>query len=358
MYFTPITTVYFTRTTTVTTAYPVRPCGVHIVKNSDFNCSLLFNGDPEEIERDKSIDQRSKWPVPSDKDFYYEANSCAWILNQLDPGYYVSEEEKQFPLAFAISVYQSPYQIFRFLKVIYRPHNLYCLHYDKKSNEAFKKLMTTIAECLPNVIVPKKIVDVVRGWHTVVDAQMNCLNDLYELRNRFPWQYAMTLCGKEVPLRTNKEIVNTLQKLNGTSGVKLDRLKGYEPAYWVSKIFLGDEKQILLSKERLQPVPFNLKMAKSLTYVSLPERFVKYLLQNNTAIQFQKFLEDTQIPEEHFVSTLAVQKGIQIAVSCTIIAVLNCMYTQYLIYMYTVSYLSVHVTHIYRQYLKCLVDSA
>ncbi len=294
----------------------IEKCGSNYPTKSlnQLDCSSIFNG------KGNLKYGEEKLPVPSDDEFYRQANSCAWILNQLDPGYYVSEEEKQFPLAFAISVYQSPYQIFRFLKVIYRPHNLYCLHYDKKSTEAFKKLMITIAECLPNVIVPKKIVDVVWGWHTIVDAQMNCLNDTFELRNRFPWQYAITLCGKEVPLRTNKEMVNTLRKLNGTSGIELKKIIHREKANWLRKHVLNDH-HVRRSKEKLQPVPFNLKIVKSPTYVSLPERFVNYLLQNNTAIQFQKFLEDTRIPDEHFVATLAVQKGIQSAasISCTLL---------------------------------------
>ncbi len=113
--------------------------------------------------------------------------------------------------------------------------------------------MTTIAECLPNVIVPKKIVDVVWGWHTIVDAQMNCLNDIFELRNRFPWQYAVTLCGKEVPLRTNREMVNTLQKLNETSVVELEDHHDFEYSYWKFEHHLVN-KVVTQSNVKLGPI--------------------------------------------------------------------------------------------------------
>ncbi len=249
------------------------------------------------------MEHSDKLWVPSDDEFYRQAKSCAWIRNQLDPGYYVSEEEKQFPLAFAINVHQSSYQIFRFLKVIYRPHNVYCIHYDKKSSESFKQLMITIAECLPNVIVPEKIEAVVRGWHTIVDAQMNCFNDLYELRNKFPWQYAMTLCGKEVPLRTNREMVNTLRKLNGTSAVKLSTYNDNN-TYWKYDNYLNKNNDVIHSNIKLGPVPFNLTISKSMAYFGLSTPFVEFLLKSKKAKMFRKFIDHTRVPEEHFISTL------------------------------------------------------
>ena len=272
------------------------------------NCSLLFKGDSDEIKRVNDARIEQIWPIPSDNGFYRYASNCDWIKKELDPGYYVSEQERQFPLAFALSVYQSPYQIFRFLKVIYRPHNLYCIHYDKNSSEPFKKLMVTIADCLPNVIVPSKIADVIWGWHTIVDAQINCMEDLYKMRYKFPWKYAITLCGKEVPLRTNREMVHTLSKLNGTSAVKLSTTNNDQKLWTYKHIFNGKRVKQLNSK--LGPIPFNLTIAKSMAYYGLSESFVNYLLHDKEAKKFRRFMEDTRIPDEHFVATLFNRTGI------------------------------------------------
>ncbi len=280
--------------------------GICNLKFNEFDCPLLFKGDTDEIAR---INQISKWPIPSDEKFYKLANSCDWIKKELDRGHYVSEQEQQFPLAFALNVYQSPYQIFRFLKVIYRPHNLYCIHYDKKSSESFKKLMIMIAACLPNVIVPSKIENVIRGWHTLIDAQMNCMEDLYELRYKFPWKYAITLCGKEVPLRTNREMVHILRKLNGTSSVVVESNLGHEFRYWTFKHSLSNGS-IVQSKKKLPPVPFNLTIVKSIAYYGLSFTFVNYLLHDEEAVTFWKFMKETKIPEEHFVATLFNRTGV------------------------------------------------
>ncbi len=162
------------------------------------SCSLLLSGDQNEIQRAK--EHKAALKTVTDEEIYRLAKQggCNWIKNELNGGdYYISNREKNFPLAFALNVYESPNQIFRFLKIIYRPHNAYCIHYDQKSHESFKQFMITISTCLPNVIIPNTIVNVVWGWHTIVDAQINCMENLLEIRHTFPWKYILTLCGKE-----------------------------------------------------------------------------------------------------------------------------------------------------------------
>ena len=276
---------------------------VKYATNTELNCSSVFNGTLKLDDR-----KRKSIKTPSDSEFYHLATSCEWIRKNMKTGYYVSEEEKQFPLAFALNVYESPYQIFRFLKVIYRPHNLYCIHFDKKSNELFKKLIVNISTCLPNVIVPNKIEDVVWGWHTIVDAQMNCLNDLYELQTRFPWKYVITLCGKEVPLRTNREIVNTLRKLNETSAVELIDQNKFDYVRYVFKHFLF-YNFVLQSPIKMGPIPFNLNISKSMAYFGLSRKFVSFLLHNEMAKIFRAFMDNTKIMDEHFIATLYNTSG-------------------------------------------------
>ena len=273
------------------------------------NCRLLFKGDKDEISRVEKW-KNQKWTIPSNEQFYQKVSSCDWIKAEFNRTYYVSEDEKNFPLAFDLNVHNSPQQIFRFLQVINRPHNVYCIHYDQKSGESFKKAMTAIADCLPNVIVASKIENVVRGWHTIVDAQMNCMSDLYKLRDRYPWRYVTTLCGKEVPLKTNKEIVRTLMKLNDTSAVELKQVpKGEKKAYWTYKYLLSRNRVKRKSQIKLRPPPYNLVMSKSLAYFSLSAQFVDFLLHNEKAIVFRKFTEDTFVPEEHFIPTLFATTG-------------------------------------------------
>ena len=275
------------------------------------NCSLLFKGDQDEVNRVNKW-KSELWTVTPNDQFYQQLNSCDRIRTKFEKGYYTSGEEKDFPLAFALNVHNSPQQIFMFLQVIYRPHNVYCIHYDQKSEESFKKVMRSIADCLPNVIIPSKTESVIRSWHTVVDAQMNCMSDLNKLRDRYPWRYVTTLCGKEVPLKTNREMVQVLKKLNGTSAVHLSLNLPHEKDYWKYKHILSDTghaQQVTKTSEMLGPPPFNLTMKKSLAYYALSYAFVDFLLNDERVKVFRKFVEDTDIPEEHFVATLFNMKG-------------------------------------------------
>ena len=50
--------------------------------------------------------------------------------------FYTSETERNFPLAFEMPIYYQQnflLQQIRLLKYLYRPHNIYCIHIDKKS---------------------------------------------------------------------------------------------------------------------------------------------------------------------------------------------------------------------------------
>ena len=273
--------------------------------NHDLVCTHIFEANPVEMKKAIITVSQSElnWKIAS-SEFYHHANSCDWIRKEFNRDYFVSEQEQKFPLAFALNTYNSAYQIFRFLKIIYRPHNVYCIHYDQKSEESFKKLMIYISVCLPNVIVPSKIENVLWGWHTIVDAQMNCMENLYELRHKFPWRYVITLCGKEVPLRTNKEIVDTLRKLNGTSAVELvGSLEQEIQSFWSFKHVLIDG-EVIKSDQKLGPVPFNLTITKSMAYFGLSRAFVNFILHNEMAIKFRRFMDDTRIPDEHFIATL------------------------------------------------------
>ncbi len=269
---------------------------------------MLLSGDPTGIEHTKRLITELKSVSDGEVFHLVKQGGCEWIRKQFSKDYYVSEKEKSFPLAFALTVFESPNQIFRFLKIIYRPHNVYCIHYDRASKDSFQEFITTVSNCLPNVIVPKRIVKVVWGWHTIVDAQFNCIDDLFGIRHKFPWEYVLTLCGKEVPLKTNLEIVDTLTRMNGTSAVDAFNNLDYEHSFWTNK-YKVRKNSVFKTEEKLGPIPFGFTMKKSMAYYGLSVAFVNYTLHDNKAIEFRRFMADTFIPDEHFVATLFTTKG-------------------------------------------------
>ena len=59
---------------------------------------------------------------------------------KLDPSLatlFMSQEERNFPLAFSFVIYNRIAQVVRLFKAIYRPHNVYCFHPDKIADTEF-----------------------------------------------------------------------------------------------------------------------------------------------------------------------------------------------------------------------------
>ena len=119
-------------------------------------------------------------------------------------------------------------QIVRLFKAIYRPHNVYCFHPDGKSDAEYVSKFRHLSKCLDNVIMPQDLINVYWGHHSIMDAQMACLAELAhsETRKKYKWKYAINLCGTELPLRTNREMVRALKPLyqQGLSAIDLDNM--------------------------------------------------------------------------------------------------------------------------------------
>ena len=163
----------------------------------------------------------------SDEALLERVRDCSWLREYFTDNLYNSELEKSFPIAFTFVVYDSAQQVLRLLRLLYRPQNAYCIHYDAKTTSPIKEYAKAIAGCLDNMIVPSKLESVVWGHYSVLAAQMNCMTDLLKFRSHSgasrKWKYLLNLCGKELPLLTSKEMVQKLVKLNGSSSLRVLR---------------------------------------------------------------------------------------------------------------------------------------
>ena len=63
----------------------------------------------------------------------------------------------------------------RLLRLIYRPHNAYCLHIDASSPTELNRALTAIADCLDNVFVARPAIDVAWGSLSIVHAELLCM---------------------------------------------------------------------------------------------------------------------------------------------------------------------------------------
>ena len=277
------------------------------------NCSRVIEGDEDEISRVTNITKMWKNSL-SDTDMLEKVKSCQWLREYFSNNLYNSKLELEFPLAFTFVVYDSPQQVLRLLRLLYRPQNLYCLHCDVKSPH--RHFFERIASCFDNVIMAKTLFNVVWGHYNVLGAQMSCMTDLLQLRATLmfsKWKYLINLCGKELPLLTNRQIVQRLMKLNGSSSVIVYKAHNEEVMNRITYPYTWNQerKHYYFNKHRKLSPPFNQSMYyKSSAYNALSFPFAHFLTTNSTAIQFHNFFKQCKSPEEHFYAVMFMMDGV------------------------------------------------
>ena len=123
----------------------------------------------------------------------------------------------------------------------------------------------------------------------------------------------MALCDhtlwKELPLRTNREIVQLLKQLKGNSAIYTFPIPKLERIRYEKKWIVKSNKWVVPTRENAGPIPYNLKIYKSIIYFALTPEFMNHTLYDVVAINLSKFLKDALAPEENFYSTLFMIPG-------------------------------------------------
>ena len=245
-------------------------------------------------------------------------STCDAIQSELYSNYYVSQEERAYPLAYVILVHSNPLSLLKFLKVVYRRHNAYCVHYDQKSSPDFKAFIHQLSECAENVIIPENIEDVTWGDASILNAQLNCMQALLDYRTSVPWMYAFNLQGHELPLRTNREMVEMLRTQPQNVSIMeswplLDEVDKNRLTYKSLTLQFPRTqfRVVALSKEKLAPFSslHQIVMHKSWCFVAVTPDFVSYSLKGDLPRKLFEFLQEVANAEEYFFATLYNHKG-------------------------------------------------
>ena len=185
--------------------------------NIPINCAALFTANHSEVNRARKyeycyhhneITPESLLKLTKDCQHFHKVTN---IYNHK-----VTEEEKDFPIAFSVLVYKNIEQVVRLIQTIYRPQNVYCIHIDQKAPPVFKQALSDMTKCFKNVFIASKYVDVRWAEFSVLEAEIVCLRDLW---NYTKWKYFINLTGMEFPIRTNWELVQILKSYKGANDI-------------------------------------------------------------------------------------------------------------------------------------------
>ena len=279
------------------------------------NCSKLMDGDREESRRIEAESKRWK-NSRTDEMFLNETKDCFYMRKEFSNNLYNTISEQKFPLAFTFVVNSSPQQVYRLLRLLYRPQHTFCIHYDVKTSTDIRSMFDNIARCFNNVLIASKLEDVIWGYNTIMKAQMNCLRDLHMHRTAQPtsqkWKYVINLCGKELPLASNQELVSRLLALNGSSSVSTSLATANEIRKRIKYRAVLDRKRgrAVTSSIPLGPPPFDIKIFKGSSYNAFSYTFVKFILTDPKVKAIYSFFLDCKNPEEHFYASVYMLPGV------------------------------------------------
>ena len=281
------------------------------------NCTKLFAGDKVEAERIKQ-ESESWMNALSNNEFLERTRNCSWLREELTGNLYNTALEKDIPMAYIFVINGRPQSVFRNIKLLYRPQNTFCINFDTKSPPTFKEIFKNIDRCFENIMIGTKQENIIWGYYTIMEAQLNCHYDLLKYRESQPpsrqWKYIINLCGKELPLMSPHEMVSRLSVLNGSASIMPKKVTSRNVHDWerisnkVKYSWWYDRP--IKTDEKLESIPFNLIYYKSSSYNILSLKFVRFLLMDPIAREVHNFFMKAKHSEEHFYATLFMMPGV------------------------------------------------
>jgi len=272
----------------------------HLIKNAELNCETntdqkgvhppvdcarLFEGEPiEQHYAERYQEAHLRRPI-SNGEYAFKARDCDKFIT--DQGYITttsSNDEIEFPLAFDLLVFKDIELFERLLRAIYRSHNFYCVHVDKKADPSFHRAVDAIVDCLKNVFVLRNNIEVTWGTFSVLEPDILCMKALL----KYPkWKYFINLTGQEFPLKTNWELVQILKALNGSN-------------------IVGGSLRNNFPKRRVgrPPPPLGVIPSKGPVHISVRRKFVEYVVNDVRANQILNWTKLVDFPCETFFTTL------------------------------------------------------
>ncbi|OWF46564.1 beta-1,3-galactosyl-O-glycosyl-glycoprotein beta-1,6-N-acetylglucosaminyltransferase-like [Mizuhopecten yessoensis] len=270
---------------------------------SSVNCKSLFTGDSSAIALAKNTSYGKL--ITGNCSLNNLVNTCKVLIKShgyLTDRTVLSGEELDYPLAFAIKMHKSSDQAEQLLRLIYRPHNVYCLYIDKKASPRVFDVMKKLAVCFHNIFVIQERIDIIYASLSHVLAEMQCMHEL--LARTVLWKYYINLTGQELPLRTNLEMVRVLKALKGTNDIESFIFPKHlqfrvRKHFTVVKGTLKEDKNT--TKEMFS---FNITLRKGSAYGIFRREFVEFLHEDIVAQKFIHWLNDSLSPEETIWATL------------------------------------------------------
>ncbi|CAL8237860.1 unnamed protein product, partial [Merluccius merluccius] len=281
------------------------------VPEEAFDCTAILKGDRDELDKAKllSVTKDFRKKVKVNEEYYVTATQdCRhYIRTRKYLQYPLSKEEEDFPLAYTIVAHHKVQNFERLLRAIYTPQNVYCVHVDKKVTSSTLASFMSITSCFPNVFMVSRPVSITYAGWSRVQADINCMSDLYNISTT--WKYLINLCGQDFPIKTNLEIVRSLQALGGGNSLHSEKCPPSQAWRWT---ILHQEVDGILQRTNQQrgPPPFNIRLHYGSTYIIVSRGYIHSVLKDSRIQALKEWAKGIFSPDENFWATIQRMPGV------------------------------------------------
>ncbi|VDN08261.1 unnamed protein product [Thelazia callipaeda] len=209
--------------------------------------------------------------VKDGTDVYVNATCAAIQKRAFYPTRPLSIAEQNFPISFIRIVYKDFHLQELMLNLMYAPQNLYCYALDVKSTPLFHEQMKNLSACFPNVFLTQQEYAVDSAGHNTSRSFLECLKLIRQFSH---WKYAILLQNNDIPLKTNREMVEILTALNGSNDINV----GYPNVDRVPSDAPWTFRTLQLFNDNIENDERILRLAKGSTSISLSYAFVQFIV--------------------------------------------------------------------------------
>ncbi|XP_067090512.1 beta-1,3-galactosyl-O-glycosyl-glycoprotein beta-1,6-N-acetylglucosaminyltransferase 3 [Osmerus mordax] len=267
-------------------------------------CSAIISGDIEGLGKgnlSRLLTSRRKSRLHSEEFYLNVTQDCKAYVK--DRGFLttpLSEEERDFPIAYSMVIHEKIEMFERLLRAVYTPQNVYCVHVDQKSSKEFMNAVKAIISCFPNVFVASTLESVVYASWSRVQADLNCMKDL--LNSTVKWRYLLNTCGTDFPIKTNAEMVQALKLLNGKNSMESEATNDYKKGRW--QFHHNVTNTVIWTSVKKSPPPISTPMFTGNAYFVVTRDFVQHVMESKEVHNLLEWEKDTYSPDEHLWATL------------------------------------------------------
>uniref|UniRef100_A0A0N5A6Q8 Uncharacterized protein n=1 Tax=Parastrongyloides trichosuri TaxID=131310 RepID=A0A0N5A6Q8_PARTI len=199
------------------------------------------------------------------------------------------------------------------LLISYAPQNHYCFNVDSKNPELLKEIKN-LASCFPNVYVAEKQYEMNSNGKNGVNSFMECIKILKGKK----WSYLILAQNDDIPMRTNKELVDIFTMAKGNIFMKFfasnEHWQRYDedPNIWTYKninIFNEGDKR----NDNEEIMNKHIKLDIGFFASAFPRKTIDYITNNiNITTLIELTNKDYYGVDEIVFSTLLINKELDV----------------------------------------------